>query len=72
MILSATIDVDEPVRLMGVPKPGERFDIDCVVGLPGNDLEILVPQVEDADRLGLASERLDVVGVVTLLLGYLV
>ena len=57
---------------MGVPKVGERFDIDCVVGLPRNDLEILVPQVENADRLGLATEPLDVVGVVTLLLGDLV
>ena len=74
MILSATIDADEPVRLMGVPKVGERFDIDYVVGLPRNDLEIIVPQVEDADRLGLATEPLGegVLLGVTLLLGDLV
>ena len=55
MILSATIDVDEPVRLVGVPKPGERFNIECGAGLPGNDLEIVAPQVVDADRLGLVG-----------------
>ena len=57
---------------MSVPKVGERLDIDCVVGLPRNDLEILAPQVENADLLGLATDPLDVVGVVTLLLGDLV